>query len=85
MEFKVDLIEHLRFNFPRHFVIPFTPNLLRLGYLEKGKPMDHSLILPINEITILMGISALGIMTLIGLFLYLTVDAFFGKTSTLEP
>jgi hypothetical protein len=36
--------------------------------------------MPINEITILLGLGAIGIVTVISLFLYLAADAFFGKT-----
>ena len=41
--------------------------------------MEHNFELPINEVTILMGLGAVGIMTVIGLFLYLAANAFFGK------
>jgi ABC-type dipeptide/oligopeptide/nickel transport system permease subunit len=35
--------------------------------------------LPVNEITLLMGVIAVGIITIIGIFLYVVADAFFGK------
>lgn len=41
--------------------------------------MDHELNLALNEITVLMAISSIGILTLIGLFVYVAIDAFFGK------
>lgn len=41
--------------------------------------MDHNFVLPINEVTILMGLGSIGIVTVISLFLYLTANAFFGK------
>ncbi len=41
--------------------------------------MEHNFELPINEVTILMGLGAAGIMTVIGLFLYLAASSFFGK------
>jgi hypothetical protein len=41
--------------------------------------MEHNFELPINEVTILMGLGAIGIVTVISLFLYLAASAFFGK------
>jgi hypothetical protein len=41
--------------------------------------MDHNFELPINEITVLMGLASIGIVTVISLFLYLAANAFFGK------
>lgn len=41
--------------------------------------MEHNFELPINEVTILMGLGAIGIVTVISLFLYLVVNAVFGK------
>ena len=35
--------------------------------------------LPVNEITVLMGVISVGIVTIIGMFLYVVADAFFGK------
>lgn len=35
--------------------------------------------LPVNEITVLMGVISVGIITIIGMFLYVVADAFFGK------
>ncbi len=35
--------------------------------------------LPVNEITILMGFVSVGIITIIGMFLFVVADAFFGK------
>ncbi len=34
---------------------------------------------PVNEITVLMAVIAVGIITIIGMFLYVVADAFFGK------
>lgn len=33
----------------------------------------------VNEITVLMAINAIGILAIIGMFLYVVADAFFGK------
>lgn len=41
--------------------------------------MEHNFELPINEVTILMGLGAIGIVTVISLFLYLAANSFFGK------
>jgi hypothetical protein len=41
--------------------------------------MEHNFELPLNEITVLLGLGAVGIVTVISLFLYLAADAFFGK------
>lgn len=41
--------------------------------------MEQDFVLPLNEITVLLALGALGIVTVIGLFLYLAADAFFGK------
>jgi hypothetical protein len=42
--------------------------------------LEENFVMPINEITILLGLGAIGILTVISLFLYLAADAFFGKT-----
>ncbi|MEY4990058.1 MAG: hypothetical protein RIS08_284 [Actinomycetota bacterium] len=34
---------------------------------------------PVNEITVLMAVISVGIITIIGMFLYVVADAFFGK------
>jgi hypothetical protein len=41
--------------------------------------LEHNFELPINEVTILMGLGALGIVTVISLFVYLAASSFFGK------
>lgn len=41
--------------------------------------MEHNFELPINEVSVLMGIGALGIITVICLFIYLVGSTFFGK------
>ncbi len=41
--------------------------------------MEHNFELPINEVTILMALGSVGIVTVISLFLYLAANAFFGK------
>lgn len=41
--------------------------------------MENDLELPLNEVTILLGLGAIGIVTVISLFLYLAASAFFGK------
>ena len=37
--------------------------------------MDHNIVIQLNEITVLMAISAIGIIGLIGAFIYLSVSA----------
>jgi hypothetical protein len=41
--------------------------------------LEQSFELPINEVTILMGLGAIGIVTVISLFVYLAASSFFGK------
>ena len=41
--------------------------------------MEHAFELPINEITILMSLASIGIIAVIGLSLYISLNAFFGK------
>jgi len=36
-------------------------------------------VFPVNEITVLMAVVAVGIITIIGVFLYVVADAFLGK------
>jgi hypothetical protein len=38
--------------------------------------MDHNLVLAFNEITVLMAISALGIMALMGMLVHLAIRSF---------
>lgn len=38
--------------------------------------------LPINEVTVLMAVISVGIISLIGMFLYVVADAFFGKSDS---
>ncbi len=40
---------------------------------------EHELVLELNEVTVLMAINSVGIIALIGMFLYLAVDGIFGK------
>jgi len=42
---------------------------------------NHELVLELNEITVLMAISSIGIMALIGMFVFMSVDAILGKGS----
>ena len=46
---------------------------------KKGIKMENNFELPINEVSVLMGIGALGIITVITLFIYLVGSTFFGK------
>ena len=41
--------------------------------------MEKTLELPINAITVLMALGAVGIVTVIGLFIFISANAFFGK------
>ncbi|MEN9956200.1 MAG: hypothetical protein RLY34_1007 [Actinomycetota bacterium] len=41
--------------------------------------MESNFELPINEVTVLMGLGAIGIITVISLFVYLAANSFFGK------
>lgn len=41
--------------------------------------MEETFVLPLNEVTVLLALGAIGIVTVISLFLYLAADAFFGK------
>lgn len=59
--------------FPGHYV------LYDWGIRRKVKQLENNFELPINEVTILMGIGAIGIVTVISLFLYLAASAFFGN------
>lgn len=36
---------------------------------------------PVNEITVLMGFASVGIVTIIGMFVYVVVDELFGRRS----
>ena len=40
---------------------------------------EHELVLEVNEITVLMAVNAVGIIALIGMFVYLAVDGILGK------
>jgi hypothetical protein len=50
-----------------------------MDLLDERAPMESNFELPVNEITVLLGLGAVGIITVISLFLYLVVDAVFGK------
>jgi hypothetical protein len=40
---------------------------------------DHELVIPLNEITVLMGISSVGIIAVMVLSVYISATAFFSK------
>ena len=40
---------------------------------------SHDLVLVLNEVTVLMSLSAVGIISLLGMFAHLSVSAIFGK------
>lgn len=42
---------------------------------------SHTLVLELNEITVLMALSSAGIIALLGMFLHLSVASIFGKES----
>lgn len=42
--------------------------------------MNHNLALELNEITVLMGISSVGIITVMGLSIFIAFAAFFGRS-----
>lgn len=44
--------------------------------------MDHNLELPFNEITVLMALSSIGIIAVLGLSIYVALNAFLGKAKT---
>lgn len=43
--------------------------------------MEHNLVLELNEITVLMGISSVGIIAVMSLSIFIAFDAFFGSTN----
>lgn len=42
---------------------------------------SHEFVLELNEITVLMALSSAGIISLLGMFVHLSVSAIFGKES----
>jgi hypothetical protein len=44
--------------------------------------MDHELVLQLNEITILMALSSIGIMALMGMMVHLSIRSIFAGDST---